>query len=125
MPKSILEPVQTISFMGVEIDSVNMSMNLPLKKTEKNRGEMQKGTDKTLNECVGTEQSGGKTILNLPSGHSSKLTDKIMQKCLIKALQLNISYQAVVHLDPQALWEIRWWLNNLALNQGRSLLKSL
>ncbi|XP_057294612.1 uncharacterized protein LOC130623139 [Hydractinia symbiolongicarpus] len=125
LPKSILEPVQTINFLGVEINSMNMRMNLPQEKVkrieEKCKGVLTKPsmTVWELSSLVGKLSSTSPAVI------PANLQIRHMQKCLTKALQLNKSYQAVVHLDPQALWEIHWWLDNLALAQGRSLLKSL
>ncbi|XP_057299487.1 uncharacterized protein LOC130630106 [Hydractinia symbiolongicarpus] len=121
LSQSILEPVQTINFLGVEINSVNMSMNVPQEKVKR----IEEKCKEVLTKPSMVVWELSSLVGKLSSTSPAVIPANLQQKCLIKALQLNKSYNAVVHLDPQALWEIRWWMNNLTLTQGRSLLKSL
>ena len=46
---------------------------------------------------------------------------RFLQKLVIQELNFYLSYEKQMVLSPQGRAEIEWWINNIRLNNGRSL----
>ena len=120
--KSLLTPVQKIEFLGMEINSVTMTLTLPQEKV-----------NKLLQQCQGVLENPMISLWNLSSLIGSlcstaqavlpsQLQVRYLQQQLISVLGKVRSYQHKITLDLDSLKEIRWWISNLRLTNGRSIL---
>jgi len=120
--KSVLEPLQKIDFLGVEIDSVDMTTSLPQEKVELIRKHCQDIMGKEnvsireLTSLVGRLSSTAIAVLPAP------LQYRYLQRNQIQALSKSQNFDSIIPLSPQAKGEITWWIENLSLSNGRSLL---
>jgi len=123
--KSVLEPLQKIDFLGVEIDSVamtHMTTSLPQEKVELIRKHCQDIMGKEnvsireLTSLVGRLSSTAIAVLPAP------LQYRYLQRNQIQALSKSQNFDSIIPLSPQAKGEITWWIENLSLSNGRSLL---
>ena len=64
LQKSVLEPLQKIEFLGLEIDSVRMTLTLPLEKVKKIETEIPKAYFKPQNATMGSDQPFRFSLLN-------------------------------------------------------------
>ena len=118
MEKSIFVPEQIIKFLGIIMDSTTMRFLLPDKKVA--------GIQKKCHHLVSSQV----TSLSQLSHIIGKLTS-----CKTAVLQAPLHYQGIQHLknsnmfpqvvknlniplDPHALEDLRWWVDNLYLANG-------
>ena len=120
--KSELTPSKRMEFLGVIIDSVNMEMSLSEEKVQKiivkclKMLEKKKVSIREVFQLIGTLSSTTMAILPAP------LQYRFLQKQVIQELNFYLSYEKQIVLFPQGRAEIEWWINNIRLNNGRSLL---
>ena len=125
MEKSIFVPVQIIEFLGIIVDSTNMRFLLPDEKV----AVIQKECRQLVSSQV--------TSLSQLSNIIGKLT-----YCKTAVLQAPLHYRGIQHLknsnmfphvvnnlniplDPHALEDLRWWVDNLYLANGCPIQDSL
>ena len=125
LEKSIFVPVQIIEFLGIIVDSTNMRFLLPDEKV----AVIQKECRQLVSSQV--------TSLSQLSHIIGKLTS-----CKTAVLQAPLHYRGIQHLknsnmfpqvvnnlniplDPHALEDLRWWVDNLYLANGRPIRDSL
>ena len=125
MEKSIFVPVQIIEFLGIIVDSTTMRFLLPDEKV----AVIQKECRHLVSSQV--------TSLSQLSHIIGKLTS-----CKTAVLQAPLHYWGIQHLknsntlpqvvnnvdiplDPHALEDLRWWVDNLSLANGRPIRNSL
>ena len=112
MEKSIFVPEQIIKFLGIIMDSTTMRFLLPDKKVA--------GIQKKCHHLVSSQV----TSLSKLSHIIGKLTS--CKTAVLQALQhlknSNMFSQVVnnlnIPLDPHALEDLRWWVDNLYLANG-------
>ena len=120
--KSELTPSKRMEFLGVIIDSVNMEMSLSEEKVQKiivkclKMLEKKKVSIREVSQLIGTLTSTTMAILPAPYQY------RFLQKQVIQELNFYLSYEKQIVLFPQGRAEIEWWINNIRLNNGRSLL---
>ena len=125
MEKSIFVPEQIIKFLGIIVDSTTMRFLLPDEKVAV--------VQKECRHLVSSQV----TSLSQLSHIIGKLTS-----CKTAVLQAPLHYQGIQHLknsnmfpqvvknlniplDPHALEDLRWWVDNLYLANGRPIRDSL
>ena len=122
LKKSVLEPSQKIEFLGMVIDSMKMEISLPHKKLVKlmsqckQLAESKEITIMDLTKLIGKLGSTAQAIL------PAQLQVQHLQRLQIQALKLSKRYHAKVHLDKDAKDEFFWWIENLRLCNGKSLI---
>ena len=121
-PKSMMEPSQTMEFLGVLVDSLKMSLTIP-------QGKMNNLTTlckKTLTSPRLTLRDLARLIGKLratgPAFNPAPLQTRYLQQSLILAQKQRKSYESMVTLDNQAVAELEWWTLNMETMNGRSLL---
>ena len=119
--KSQLTPVKEIEFLGLVINSVNMTLALPQEKVLD-----------IQNKCMQLIASPKITIMKL-----TKLLQKLLftaqavlpgriqcryfQQQQIQAVRETNSYQIKIKLSQHSLAELEWWKENLLLQNGKPL----
>ena len=117
--KSILTPTQIIEFLGVLIDSLKMTMSIPLKKANKLKALCQHTlmvktiTVKELSSVI------GKLNATSPAFTHAQLQIRYLQRALIKAE--TTTYKDKVYLNKKARLELKWWLKNIHLMNGKPI----
>ena len=99
--KSVLTPVQEIEFLGLKINSVNLEISL---------------TELELTRVIGLLTSTIQAIL------PARLQCRYLQLRQISYLKEKHSYQQKIVLNHQSKTELLWWITNLDLCDGRSLI---
>ena len=120
--KSYLEPTSTLEFLGVIVDSGEMTLNLPKEKLLKVQNHCQeilekgKVTVRKLSKLIRRLSSTAIAILPAP------LHYRHLQHQQIQKLICHNSFQEKVEILVQARKELLWWKENLTLCNGRSLI---
>ena len=120
LKKSQLKPVKEIEFLGLVINSVNMTLALPQEKVLD-----------IQNKCAQLIASPKTTIMELTKllgklsfTAQAVLPGRIQCRYLqqqIQAAKEASSCQAKVKLNQQSLAELKWWKENLLLQNGKPL----
>ena len=119
--KSILSPSRCITFLGFEIDSQNMIVNLTQDKVEKFKraaNDLLNKSSSTIREVAGLV---GLMISYLPAFHYASAHVKCLEKDKIEALKISRgNFNASMTLSNEARTDISWWLQNIN-NSGKSV----
>ena len=120
--KSELTPTRKIEFLGVRIDSNRMEISLSQDKIIKIQDQCQKLLDqedvslREMTQLIGKLSSTALAVLPAP------LQYRYLQRQQIDQLRSSGCFEKKIIISPQARQEILWWIQNLKLNNGRSLL---
>ena len=123
--KCVLEPTQEIEFLGMIVNSKTMTLTLPLEKVQKIKNQCleiyqaQEITLLELTRLLGTLASTIQAIL------PARLQFRYLQQQQISTLRKCVSFMTKVKLNPLAKEELAWWIKNLELSNGRSILFNL
>ncbi|XP_057302862.1 uncharacterized protein LOC130637025 [Hydractinia symbiolongicarpus] len=123
LKKSVLEPTQKIEFLLMSVNSLTMSLYLTKEKVAK-----------IHKQCLSLYKAREATILELTQliGVLSSIIEAVLparlefcflQQQQIQSLKVSKSYATLVHLRRKSLEELLWWVNNLTLYNGRSLIQ--
>ena len=117
LKKSVLEPSQAIEFIVVIIDSVKMlcqvcQVDCTIQAIIQKQGNFIMELTRLLGKSGATAQSV------LPA----KLQIRYLQRLQVNALKFSDTYQAKLQLDREDQEELFWWIRNLTLSNGRSLI---
>ena len=116
--KSVLVPLQKIELLGLEIDSVRMTLPLPQEKVKKLRLKCQKliSNPRTtlweMTSLLGFLCSTTQAVL------PAMLQIRFLQQQQIVAIRNNYSYQSTMYLNQDSIQELQWWFNNLEICNG-------
>ena len=120
--KPVMTSVQEIEFLGVIVNSKEMTISLPQKKLQPTKQMCQdlyqnpETTGLALTKVLGHLTS---TILAiLPA----KLLCRFLQQRQIQALKKNGSYESQVLLNKESQLELLWWVKNIEIYNGRTLI---
>ena len=123
LKKSILTPQQKIEFLGLLVDSLNMSLSLTPEKLMKVTSqclEMYK-TEKVsilqLTKLLGFLSSTAQAVLPV------QLQFRYLQQIQVELLSRDPSYQHQVTLNSSAKEELLWWAPSVKLCNGRCLVQ--
>ena len=120
--KSELNPTQKLEFLGVIVDSLEMSLALPQGKKDKvinqcsqllNEKEV---SIRELTQLIGRLSSSAIAVLPAP------LHYRAMQRQQILELAGKNNFEAQITLSSKVRMELNWWIENLNLCQGKSLI---
>ena len=118
-----MTPVQEIEFLGMIVNSKEMAISLPQKKIQSIK-----------QMCQDLYQNPETTVLELTKvlGHlaskilaiiPAKLHCRFLQQQQIQALKTNDCYKNQVLLDRESQLKLPWWVKNIEIYNGRSLIK--
>ncbi len=105
--KSLLSPVQEEEFLGMEINSIKMTLTLPQEKVNNLLQDVMKNPRISLwklSSLIGSLCSTAQAVL------PSQLQLRYSKHQLINSLRNARSYKYKFMLDSDSLQEIRWWL---------------
>ena len=122
--KSVLHQYQILQFLGMEINSKEMSASLPQKKK-----------DKIISHCQGIlkEQSVSVRELTQVLGRLSStatlmlaapLQYQAIQKQQIAEVAITNNFDSMIVFTEEARKELQWWVENLQLTKGKTLINS-
>ena len=118
--KSILHPCQKIEFLGMEIDSIKMTLSLTPYKVQK-----------VVKTCQNLLRSHSTTLLELTrvvgllsstiqAVEPAKIQLRFLQQQQIVCLRKKMNYQSVITLNTKSRTELTWWIENLRFCNGRT-----
>ena len=120
--KSVLEPCQNIQFLGMEINSIKMTLTLAQEKKGKIAQQCQNLLGKSsvsireLSRLIGRFVSTAIAVLLAP------LQYQAMQRQQILELQETRDYNSKITLSAEVKAALDWWVQNLHLTKGRSII---
>lgn len=108
--KSLYILVQKIDFLGFQIDSIKMMIYLPLNKIL----EIKEKCQNLINQKSGTARDVAEVLghitQSLQAIAPAPLHYRYLKWSQIRALLIRKSYSTRVHLSPDCLGELRWWI---------------
>ena len=121
LEKSVLEPKRILEFLGVMVDSLNMTFSLSEKKREKLR--LLCSTVLSLPEIKVRKLCSliGKLRSTAPAVVPAPLQIRYLQQVLISAQARGLTYESMVPIPELGKTELKWWINNLFLLEGAPL----
>lgn len=120
--KSQFQPVQQIEFLGVNVDSMKMELTLPSEKVNKIICQCKDLLDQNQVSILQLTKLLGKLTSTAVAVLPAPLHYRHIQRDQIKNLLLKKSYQAYIVLSEKGKEEITWWMENLRLCNGKTLL---
>ena len=119
--KSILSPSKRMEFLGMIVDSVLMSLLIPEEKISN----LSNLCSKTLKyQRVSLRKIAkvlGKLKSTAPAFSWAPLQTRHLQQVLIKGTRQKLSYESQVPLSEKAILELKWWIKNLELLNGKAI----
>ena len=107
--KSVLEPTQTIQFLGFVIDSVAMTVKLPPSKSANQN--LVLNCNPTIREVA---QVIGLIVSSFPAVQYAQLHYRTLESEKIHALKVNAgNYEFTMTLSQMAKTELTWWIENI------------
>jgi len=120
--KSQFQATQKIQFLGVEINSLNMSLSLPQEKVSKIIKQCQEILKKEfvslreLTSLIGRLTSSAIAVLPSPLQYCT------LQRQQIWELNSGKEIESLILLNENVKQELHWWIQNLNLSNGRALI---
>ena len=120
--KSVLQPKQTIEFLGLKVDSIEMSVYLPQDKIQSIKMKCQnaiKSDHITIQELASLVGSFNATVEALiPASLYVRELQMYKTKCLIK----ENNYKNKITLSQECITEISWWIQQLEVWNGKQII---
>ena len=121
LKKSIIVPTQTLVYLGILVNSTELTFSLPEEKISNllsccNRLSTRPFKIRDLSKLI------GKLISTMPAVSTALLQVRFLQRCLNGALRSQGGdYEAPAFLDKNAKLELDWWSVNIQLRKGKPL----
>ena len=122
--KSVLHPCQILQFLSVGINSKEMSVSLPQEKKYKIISQFQgilkekSVSIRELTQVLGCLSSTAIAVLAAP------LQYRAIQRQQIAELAITKNVNSMIVLTEEARKELQWWVENLQLTKGKTLINS-
>ena len=121
--KSVSTPVQEIEFLGLKINSVNLEISLTKEKIQKVKTKCQNLLTEPETSILELTRVIGLLKSTIQAVLPARLQYRYLQLQQISYLKESHSYQQKIVLDHQSKTELLWWITNLDLCNGRSLVQ--
>ena len=121
--KSVLTPVQEIEFLGLKINSVNLEISLTEEKIQKVKTKCQNLLTEPETSILELTRVIGLLTSTIQAVLPARLQCRYLQLQQISSLKESHSYQQKIVLNHQSKTELLWWITNLDLCNGRSLIQ--
>ena len=122
--KCVLSPTQEITFLGLIVNSQELTLSLTSEKVEKTlehncRKHLREKetTDLDLTKIIGLLSSAAQAVM------PARLQFRFLQNQLIQSMKGRSSFQTKIILSKEALGELEWWVNNLLFYNGRQVIQ--
>ncbi|XP_071137063.1 uncharacterized protein [Mytilus edulis] len=121
--KSVMEPSQTMEFLGYTVNSKLLTLSLPKEKVEKIKNssklmlEHKKVSARDLAQLIGQLTATNQAVLPGPLHYRS------LQILKTKALHLGGHYDHQIQLNEEVQNELHWWVTKLGSWNGKALLR--
>ena len=113
--KCILEPTQSIDFLGFTVDSVQQDLSLPTGKVKKIRAEARKLYNSTSTTARKLSQFLRKLNEETQAVPAAPLFYRNLQTALCRGLAMEEQdYSATVEVTPVMKEELHWWVEHLS-----------
>jgi hypothetical protein len=119
--KSIAEPTQRLDFLGHTVDSTQMRFTLVPQKVEKIQGLCQEMLQVNYVKVRQICKLTGLTEHAAPAIRTGRVHIREIQRVVRSALQQLGSYEAEITLSEAAKQDLVWWLNHMALHNGKRI----
>lgn len=116
--KCIWDPKRIIEFLGFLIDSVSMSIYLPVDKVQKVKKECRHILNRAHQSGRQLAQIIGLLSSIIPAVEIAPLHYRSLQRCRNIAVTSG-NYDHLVKLSREAKNDLRWWLQHINQNNGR------
>ena len=122
--KSVLHPYQILQFLSMEINSKEMSASLPQEKKDKIISHCQgilkekSVSVRELTQVLGRLSSTAIAMLAAP------LQYQAIQKQQIAEVAITNNFDSMIVFTEEARKELQWWVENLQLTKGQTLINS-
>ena len=118
---SVTTPTQTVDFLGLTIDSIQMELKLPSEKMKKIRVESRKLAQEGTRSLARLLERMNATSSVIPP---APLFCRHLQMNLSQALEDNSQdYNSIITLSHNSREELMWWDSHMGNWNGRSLMK--
>lgn len=120
--KSVLHPAQSMEYLGFVISSIEMKLFLPPGKMSqlvqdwKDLILERRASVRTLSQIIGKLTSTMQAVLPAP------LHYRHLQMLQVKDLLEGKEYNSVVPLNMECRNDLKWWIDQLSIWNGRSLI---
>ena len=121
--KSVMIPSQIIEFLGMIINTKEMLLSLPEKKIQKIQNKCQNLLKKQRVSILELTKLIGHLTSTIQAVLPAKLNCRFLQHQQISSLRNQDSYQNKIQLNTNSQKEIMWWINNLKISNGQSLIR--
>ena len=115
------EPSQSIEFLGFLVNSMTMTISLPLTKVQKIQKECRALLKRTLVTPRQLAQLIGLMTASIPAVAQAPLHYRALQRLRNKALS-NSGYDDEVPMDEASQRDLQWWIHQLQSHNGRPLM---
>ncbi|CAG2233597.1 unnamed protein product [Mytilus edulis] len=121
--KSVMEPSQTMEFLGYTVNSKLLTLSLPKEKVEKIKNssklmlEHKESVSRDLAQLIGQLTATNQAVLPGPLHYRS------LQILKTKALHLGGHYDHQIQLNEEVQNELHWWVTKLGSWNGKALLR--
>ena len=122
--KSVLHPYQILQFLSMEINSKEMTASLPQEKKDKIISHCQgilkekSVSVRELTQVLGRLSSTAIAMLAAP------LQYQAIQKQQIAEVAITNNFDSMIVFTEEARKELQWWVENLQLTKGQTLINS-
>ncbi|XP_058973292.2 uncharacterized protein [Pocillopora verrucosa] len=121
--KSVLQPVQVLTFLGFVLDSVNMTVSLTQEKIQRIRERCKKMMELVELPIQELASFIGLLVSSFPGILYGPLYYRQLERDKTTALRQNYgNYNAQMRLSQESFSEIKWWYDNIQTNNYPILL---
>ena len=121
MKKSVLDPSQVMEFLGITANSLSLTFSLPKDKEEKLTSLCREIYSAPMISLRRLCSLLGKLRATAPAVSPAPLQLRFLQQSCIQAQAQKLHYESLITLSPEGKTELKWWIENLALQHGRPL----
>ena len=121
LKKSVLQPSQTMEYLGVIIDSTSMTMTLTAEKIQSltTLGQQVLASGKLSIRKLGSLI--GKLVATAPAITPCMLQVRHLQQLHIQNLRHHQNLERMITLDTYSRMELEWWTGNLTIIKGKPI----
>ena len=119
--KSVLIPVHILDFLGMTVNSLEMTITLPEEKVLNITSLCQKTLNAEKVSLRDMSKVIGKLYATSPAILQAPLQLRYLQQDLIEAQREGRTYSDTLALSQNSRTELRWWIFNLHLQKGKPL----